>query len=461
MKTLDKPPAPAKFASVAKSAGGFELFRLDIEDPASPGEDGLIDVVFVHGLSGDPMATWGISHKPAAVLAGWPVDLARELRQKARFWTAGYDAPLVAPRSDPQSLDQQGRDALTALAGAGIGRRKLIFVAHSLGGILVKAILTSAAQTLDDGEKRLLKNTHGVVFVGTPHSGSDLTLLRHAIPIVVKGAASGLGWAVGVLMGALATTAAISLSGFGHEWKPTLGWILAAVLIPLCSLVLYRLVRPSDHVLTLDVSNPALYDLTHHYRRVLAMRPFTTRAFYERQRVWLFFRPVPRGSADPGVTDCTPVGINANHISMCKGEKAVPIADAIRALISASRRGQDVPVFERYLDLANYEPAQRSKVKPLFRLEDESYVKSFSQVIGDRAKAESALREHLRHQFSHANPPSTVELDLAERSAFDIDAFVWCFWHERSIIRSQRKLRLKAEASMNRGILNSNRHARA
>jgi hypothetical protein len=429
---------------------GFRLHRLDLGDQVIAFE-ATVDVVFVHGLTGDPIATWSIAGDSAAGYTGWPIDLVREFQGKARLWVAGYSAPLIASSSEQQSLLQQGREALCALTQASLGDRKVLFVAHSVGGILVKAILSAASASQDAREKQVLRNTHGVIFVGTPHAGSDLTLLRHAVPIVARTVASGFGWLLTSLLGAtLLATTAFSLSIFGLHWTASIGGLIAGGLLPLIGLIVVTLVRPSEHVLNLDPDNPALFDLTHDYRRVLAIRPFATRAFYERQRLWFLFRPVPRTSADPGVTDCMPVGLSANHISMCKGVNAAPIAAELRELIRATRRGLDQPVFERYLNPDEFELALRSKIEILLRMPDGSYVRRFADVKGDRREGERYLREHLRHKFGNAEPPTVVEIELAEVSTFDLDNFIWCMWHERITVRSQRKLRLNAAAAMER-----------
>ena len=440
-----------RWTPVAKSPAGFDLHRLDWGVPRAD-DEAVVDVVLVHGLTGDPLATWGMSSGSDAACTGWPIELAKSLRAEMQLWTAGYPAPLFSSGNATLSLEQLGRDALSGLAQAGLGQRKILFVAHSLGGILVKETLhASVLSSAGSNQQLVAGNTHGVVFVGTPHAGSDLTLLRHAVPWVAKAVAGGLGWLVATLLGGAVTASTVAgVSFFGFDWKATAGGLLTGLAVPLVAFLLYALFRPSEHVLNLDPDNPILHDATHHYRRLLGQRAFATHAFFERQRMWLLFKAVPRGSADPGVTDCTPVGLEANHVSMCKGAKAQPIAATIRTLIEAARRGIDVPVFESYLVPRVFKPGVFQTVRPLLRRPDGAYVKRFADVAGDRQQSESDLREHLRSQARLSEPPSAVELQLAETSTFDVDVFVWCFWHERNAIRSQRKLRLGAAAAMAR-----------
>lgn len=57
-----------------------------------------------------------------------------------------------------------------------IKNRPIIFVGHSLGGLVIKAALIKSAEYHSHdrfpGLAEIYKNTLGVVFIGTPHSGS-------------------------------------------------------------------------------------------------------------------------------------------------------------------------------------------------------------------------------------------------------------------------------------------------
>lgn len=51
--------------------------------------------------------------------------------------------------------------------------RPLLFVCHSLGGIVVKDTLRQACHSLDPDLKRAFDSTIGIMFFGTPHLGAD------------------------------------------------------------------------------------------------------------------------------------------------------------------------------------------------------------------------------------------------------------------------------------------------
>ena len=73
-----------------------------------------------------------------------------------------------------QSLAERSEDMLKKLQEAGVGRRPVIFVGHSMGGLIIKKMLTSAQESDSESLQQLAENTKGVVFYSTPHEGSQI-----------------------------------------------------------------------------------------------------------------------------------------------------------------------------------------------------------------------------------------------------------------------------------------------
>lgn len=75
---------------------------------------------------------------------------------------------------------------LDALQAYGIGRRPLVLVGHSLGGLVIKQMIRHSA-TADDQFSGFVDQLSGVVFFATPHTGSGLATVADALARCVTG----------------------------------------------------------------------------------------------------------------------------------------------------------------------------------------------------------------------------------------------------------------------------------
>jgi hypothetical protein len=170
----------------------------------APSADPVIaDLIFVHGLQGHPRKTWqGKREAPAKKqsLFGlpkgkrsreeyeessdamfWPADLLPDDYQNIRILTYGYDSHVSHYFKGPANkltVSQLGEGLLNRVAGerrrSNVTGRPIVFVAHSLGGLLVKeALVESRKQGHDSNKMDVYKSTQGIVFFGTPHKGSN------------------------------------------------------------------------------------------------------------------------------------------------------------------------------------------------------------------------------------------------------------------------------------------------
>ncbi len=144
----------------------------DRNEPASRAyrPDRVADVVFVHGLDGNAFETW--CYNPHRLRESWPYRLAADL-EKVGVWSLGYSAASSIHLGKALPLISMGEAAIDTLELEGhIGDRPLVFVVHSLGGLLVKQIINLAI-TLHQGKgKRIADAFAGVAFIATPHDGS-------------------------------------------------------------------------------------------------------------------------------------------------------------------------------------------------------------------------------------------------------------------------------------------------
>ena len=142
------------------------------------GLEACVDVVFVHGLTGDAYDTW--LHKESGI--HWPSDLLRQDIPDIRVLSFGFDADVVnffgtEPASN-SGLTNHAESLVNKLVRErernGTEERKIIFVAHSLGGLVTEQALTYSKNSAELHLKQVERDTIGVVFLGVPHCGSNL-----------------------------------------------------------------------------------------------------------------------------------------------------------------------------------------------------------------------------------------------------------------------------------------------
>lgn len=153
--------------------------------PLSDPEDANVDIVAVTGLGGHALG----SFRSADGLSVWLRDFAHEDIPRARLITYGYDTAVVASHSNQgiRELAHTLLDELTEFRRSTLTQqRSLLFVCHSLGGVVLKEALVMSSKATESGQKEWLevvKVTYGLVFLGVPNLG-----LRHIqLKTVVRG----------------------------------------------------------------------------------------------------------------------------------------------------------------------------------------------------------------------------------------------------------------------------------
>ncbi|KAF8245685.1 hypothetical protein K440DRAFT_603397, partial [Wilcoxina mikolae CBS 423.85] len=188
------------------------------------GTEPIADVIFVHGLQGHPKLTWTYrnesgqssrdpkakskkrhfftalfrgrraspdttsgSNSPRNSLEStsetfWPFEFLPQDVPNARILTYGYDSHIT---KFFQGATNQNSDNIKVVPSRGTSlecnllilwnmkeSRPIVFVAHSLGGIIVK----DGAKYKEE-YRSILPATRGIIFLGTPHRGSKFASL--------------------------------------------------------------------------------------------------------------------------------------------------------------------------------------------------------------------------------------------------------------------------------------------
>ncbi|XP_044866132.1 protein SERAC1 isoform X2 [Mauremys mutica] len=147
------------------------------------------DVLFIHGLLGAAFKTWRQQdiNQPLDVKAFegeevysecWPKTWLASDCPSLRIVSVEYDTHLSdwktkCPIEDHRkSIAYRSNELLTKLRAAGVGDRPLVWVSHSMGGLLVKKMLVDASKNPE--MDKIVNNTRGIIFYSVPHHGSQL-----------------------------------------------------------------------------------------------------------------------------------------------------------------------------------------------------------------------------------------------------------------------------------------------
>jgi tetratricopeptide (TPR) repeat protein len=140
-------------------------------------------VIFVHGLGGHAYDTWRRDARRTEApedVTFWPLWLAEDVGGIS-VYTLTYEAPASNWLGTSLPLQDQAVNVLEVLLSEpGLKSGPLVFICHSLGGLIVKQILLDLQQQKDRRKeaKDLLGRVTQVVFAATPHTGArQATLL--------------------------------------------------------------------------------------------------------------------------------------------------------------------------------------------------------------------------------------------------------------------------------------------
>jgi chaperonin GroEL len=221
-------------------------------------QDRIGDVIFVHGLDGDARETWESRGK---AISFWPEWLGADLGNVA-VWAIDYEAASLVWKGRAMPLIDRATNVLDLCVNKGIGSRPLVFIAHSLGGLLVKQLLRHSLEYDNPLWTPVAANTRGIVFLATPHAGSEKA-----------------------------------------------GWVENFSV----------LLRPNVSISDLQAHAPQLRDLNTWYKNNAKKMDIAT-LVYRESYPYKGLMIVDPTSADPGITGVIPIPVDFDHVSICKIE---------------------------------------------------------------------------------------------------------------------------------------------
>ena len=217
-----------------------------------------LNVVFVHGLGGHAYNTW---RRGAGTESFWPDWLSRDIPGLSA-WVLAYDAPPSNWLGTGMPIQDRAKNVIECLLGAReLKDVPLVFICHSLGGLIVKQLLRAADARRSYGDMEaasLIERVKGVVFIATPHTGSAHATLLDTLRLIA--------------------------------------W-------------------PSPSTLDLVKNNANLRDLNVWYRNWSVS--IQHKVFYEKRGTSVGV-VVGDDSSDPGLLHVEPIGVDADHLTICK-----------------------------------------------------------------------------------------------------------------------------------------------
>ena len=259
-------------------------------------------VLLIHGLDGDPCETWNVN--PSSSRTFWPLWLKESYPDLAVYtieceaaksaWRGGHGLAI-----EERALSLKNYLKTELRSGRRLHGLPIVLVTHSMGGLIAKAMLRSLSENPNRGCDDLLEQTCGVVFIATPHAGSDLA------------------------------------------WWARITGIFT---------------RPTTAVRDMMPNDPQLLKLNAWYRNYAKVDGICSYAFYETKdtKDTKGFRVVEAASADPAIQGLEATPVDADHIQIAKpaddcepvyAETVDFLGETLRQLDEAGGVGSTLGVF--------------------------------------------------------------------------------------------------------------------
>lgn len=120
----------------------------------------------------------------------WPRDWLADDVPGTRIVSVEYETQIsgwavTCPVGKEQrTLITRSRELLQKLRQAGVGDRPVVWVGHSMGGLLIKQMLLFARE--DPDNESLVNNTRGIVFYSVPNKGTPLANTKRAFRYIIS-----------------------------------------------------------------------------------------------------------------------------------------------------------------------------------------------------------------------------------------------------------------------------------
>ncbi|KAL8804009.1 MAG: hypothetical protein Q9223_005944 [Gallowayella weberi] len=252
----------------------------------------VVDIILVHGLGGTSQKTWSRNRD---IECFWPQKWlpAEPGFEQARIMSFGYNAHFASSgRENVLNIADFAKDLLFGMKYGlneeseelEIGKVPIIFVAHSMGGLVVKKAFILGQN--DNQYREIIASARAVLFLSTPHRGTNLAELLNRI---------------------------LAVSVFNHSAK--------------------------QYIAELRQNSPALQDINEQFRQVAPR--LTIFSFYETQQTAVGPRKMmvlEKDSSILGYPNEISKPLEADHHNVCKytsqqDPNYVSVRNALKSLL--------------------------------------------------------------------------------------------------------------------------------
>ncbi|WP_289098389.1 hypothetical protein [uncultured Pseudoalteromonas sp.] len=273
-----------------------------------------VHVIFMHGLGGNAESTWLERNTKQKA---WPLWLMEDC-DDLNIWTVEYDAPKLKFNSSGMGIPDLATNILEhILKVPELAEGEIIFICHSLGGLITKQIMRLANDQIKrEVAQQFVGRVTGVAFLGTPHLGADI-------------------------------------ASTGHN--------LASRALLRC----LTLQKPSIAAASLSRNDPNLRELNTWYRDWCQHKALRHLVLIETEKMYGTITVVKPDSADPGIAGIKAIPIAVSHENICKpNDKNDEIYTHIKEFVSQKKRDfhklwissrfhNDINAWEGYSNWAN------------------------------------------------------------------------------------------------------------
>ena len=151
--------------------------------PGGDRKTSVADIIFVHGLKPGPgnqkdfaFSTWGAKDENSEFWGKWlreDLDAHDDGTLPVTTWVLEYDSASSEWFGHAMPIYQRAINVLDRLNGLNIGNKPIIFICHSMGGLVAKEVLRQGLTGGIADNEAIAKNVRGIAFLSTPHTGAD------------------------------------------------------------------------------------------------------------------------------------------------------------------------------------------------------------------------------------------------------------------------------------------------